>query len=329
MEVKEDPTAGARDSFREWKSVSSNRGGKQGKYINLAGKQHVEFKSPWHEITPEVCELIIGNPRWKFMKKMKREFANNLAGRIWWVNTNTKIKTHVDDKCTVPAAKPPGLRVWALEGQQDLQPVVDELQFFFDEERAQPTLPFYNMAPYNKLYILFTDKDPEMEQMTLSKALRVLRFRTPKVYELTMTMCLSIQALLQVSWDVLEENSNLGIIRYHPGAGFQTHIDNIVRSSGSVGPVFTMSLGENTGTKYFDMFPVVEHEKHTPVRISTPMGSIILMDGISRLEWSHGIPEGDPTERWTIMLKFKQISRHTVKFSELLKTKIFESPINV
>jgi hypothetical protein len=76
------------------------------------------------------------------------------------------------------------------------------------------------------------------------------------------------------------------------------------------------------------MFPVVEHEKYTPVRIFTPIGSIILMDGISRLEWSHGIPEGDPTERWTIMLKFRQISRHIVKFSELLKTNIFESKIS-
>jgi hypothetical protein len=328
MQVEESQIARASDLLRTTKKNPSERAKEQATNTKMARQLPIGSMSQWHEISPDVCELIPQSSHWKFTKKMKREFVDNLAGRIWWINTNTKVKTHVDDKCTVHTPKPSGIRVWALGGHQDLQPVIDELKSFFDEERVHPTLPFYNMEPYNKLYIMFTDKNPELEQMSLIKVLRVLRFRAPKVHELAMTMCLSIQAFLQVSWDVLEENSNLGIIRYYPGAGFQTHIDNIVRSNGSVGPVFTLSLGENTTIKYFDMFPVVEHEKFTPVRICTPIGSIILMDGVSRLEWSHGIPEGDPTERWTIMLKFRQISRHIVKFSELLKTNIFESKIS-
>lgn len=109
----------------------------------------------------------------------------------------------------------------------------------------------------------------------------------------------------------------------------QTHIDNVIRLDGSVGPVFTMSLGGGCGVKHMDMFPVVFHERHLPMRISTPVGSIILMDGEARLEWSHGIPGGYPAERWTIMLKLRQVATKTVGYSDLLDVPIRASPLTL
>ena len=163
--------------------------------------------------------------------------------------------------------------------------------------------------------------------MTVPKVMTFLYQRAPPVAELVDTLCKSVQKLLSITSEVLETESNLGIIKYNPGAGFQTHIDNVVRSGGSAGPVFTLSLGGD-GEKFMDMFPVIEHAEWSPVRISTPIGSVIMMDGISRMEWSHGIPEGDPTERWTIMLKFRQISTNKVKFSKILHMPIFESQLH-
>ncbi len=43
------------------------------------------------------------------------------------------------------------------------------------------------------------------------------------------------------------------------------HIDNIVTTGGTAGPVFTMSLG-GPPVKHFDMIPVIEHWR-TPKRI--------------------------------------------------------------
>ena len=269
-----------------------------------------------------VHKLIPSDNRWKFTRKMKREFENNPAGRIWWVNTNTKIKTNIADQCTEITDPPPGLHVFPMDPPES--PVVDELRSLYQQEITKPTLPFYNMAPYNKLHILFTSKNPEDTQMTFLQVMGVLHSRAPETALLVEKLCDSVQSWMQISREVLEADSNLGVIKYEPGAGFQTHVDNIVRSSNSVGPVFTLSLGPQ-GLKYMDMFPVIEHKKYSPVRITTPIGSVILMDGVSRLEWSHGIPEGDMTERWTIMLKFRQISNSRVKYSKILNMPIYES----
>ena len=115
--------------------------------------------------------------------------------------------------------------------------------------------------------------------------------------------------------------------RYDPNAGIQSHIDNLVRLEGTAGPVFSMSLGSGD-LKYIDFMPVIHHWNH-PLRIATPIGSIILMDGVSRMEWTHAIPEDDPSERFSIMLKFSRITENVVKYSTGLHTEIYESPLYI
>jgi hypothetical protein len=286
-----------------------------------------------YEITPVVKEIVFADSvrqhAWKFTKAMKKEFANNPAGRLWWVNTNTKIKTSVNDKCVESGlGLPPGMRVFApIVGPKDLRGVIRELTRLYGEEARHRTLPHYCMAPYNDFNILFTSKNPEDRQMSFAEALDVLRERTHGTAMLVTAYAESIRNLLNISQETFEKDANLGIIRYSPGAGFQTHIDNIVRSNREEGPVFTMSLG-GSGLKCVDMFPVIDHWD-APRRICTPVGSIILMDGVSRLQWSHGIPEGDPTERWTIMIKFRQITDNVAKYCDVLNMKVYESPLHL
>lgn len=279
-------------------------------------------------LCPQVRELVLDERRdrkWRFTKRMRREFENKPAGRIWWVNTNTKIKTHVRDKCVDGFERAPGgFRVFeALETEAVLDEVVGELRRLFEEERERPTVPYYDMAPYNHLLVLFTGENPEDRQMSVREVMEVLKARVERTGMVVERLCREICGLLGIKMAVLEREANVGIVRYKPGAGLQTHIDNVVRSGGSAGPVFTMSLG-GAGVKLIDMFPVIEHWRR-PVRVETPVGSIVMMDGASRLEWSHGIPEGDETERWTIMVKFRRVSDAIVKYSEVLGMEVYES----
>ncbi len=79
-----------------------------------------------------------------------------------------------------------------------------------------------------------------------------------------------------------------------------------------------------------DMLPVIRHDRPflCPIRFATPIGSVILTDGESRLEWSHALPEGEPTERWTFMLKFRHIADNIVGYSELLDSPPYACKLN-
>lgn len=286
-------------------------------------------------LKPIVQKLILPskrNQQWKFTKKMKSEFINNPAGRIWWVNTNTKTKTNVTDTCTDPDAAtshPPGLHVFKpLVTQQTLDCVVHEFEQLFQEERRIRTVPYYSMTGYNNIEILFSTSNPTDRQMTLQETMTSLRNRAPAAAKLTEILCNSVQSLLGMTQSEMESLCIIGILKYAPYSGIHAHIDNIVRTGNSTGPLFTMSLGGNGGPKQMDMFPVIEHWR-APVRISTPVGSVIMIDGVARIEWSHAIPEGDPSNRWTIMLNLKQISNRRVKFSKTLQMHIYESKLSI
>jgi hypothetical protein len=260
---------------------------------------------------------------------MRRDFASHAPGRIWWVNTNTKVKTSIHDTCQdTPHTAPPGLHVFApLVDPDILLYVTEEFQELYQEETLHHTIPDYNMAPYQNIHVLFTSQNPEDVQMTYNEVLEVLENRTPVAAAVVKVLSRAVKSKLGISQECLETHSNLGIIKYYPKAGFVSHIDNLVRSGGTAGPVFTMSLSHSMeGWKHMDMFPVIEHWK-SPLRITTPIGSVIMMDGESRLEWSHGIPSGDPSERWTIMLKFRQVSDVQVKYSRTLNMNVMASEI--
>lgn len=309
-------------------------------------------------IDPKVYALKISGNRkdsWKFKSRMMRRDLrknNNIAEYIWWVNTKTRIQTLVhdhlffcsgaggdcnnndnndspyDDASEHPSSlpPPPGISVFApLIPESERISVIDEVQCLFESERVSPSLMGFHMTRDEGVYILFYPKNSQENCPSANDVIKTLSGLTPNTSLLLELFCESITFLLKISRKTFDENSTIGIIKYDSGAGLHTHIDNVTRLGGSVGPVFTMSLGGGR-LKYLDMFPVIEHWKD-PVRIAVPEGAVILMDGISRLEWSHGVPSCDPTERYTIIVQLKQISTVKQSYSKIFKTSIFCSEV--
>ena len=277
-------------------------------------------------LKPTVFALKLSGKRngiWKFKSKMRD--TTSLAERIWWVNKNTMIRTSVNDQssCHV-ATPPPGITVFApLTTKSHMNRVIHELNGLFKKERASPSLMGFHMSRARDVYILFYPEDSQDKSPPASEVIETLSGLTPCTVSLLKLFRQSISDLLNISLEVFNEKSTFGIIRYDKNAGIQTHIDNITRLGGSTGPVFTMSLG-GSGVKLFDMFPVIQHWK-TPVRILIPEGGVVLMDGAARLEWSHGVPDKDPTVRYTIIAQFKQISDIQVGYSKTFDFPIFSS----
>jgi hypothetical protein len=119
--------------------------------------------------------------------------------------------------------------------------------------------------------------------------------------------------------------------KYSAERGLALHADNIIRYD-IEGPVCVISVGPEFS--YIDFAPSgihIENSQLTPVRIKIPEGSMYIMDGVSRLEWSHGIPfdAGFTKTKFSIMFKLPRLKNYKVaKHSSLFDTDIYESIIN-
>ena len=80
--------------------------------------------------------------------------------------------------------------------------------------------------------------------------------------------------------------SKLVIARYDNLTGLHSHIDKIGRADG---PVLTMSLGPSENV--YDLIPI-KGEQFDSLRITIKEGQYVLMDGLSRFLWFHGLPFG-------------------------------------
>ncbi len=262
--------------------------------------------------------------------EMMEGFEDHLPGRIWWVNKNTKTITSLRDHSVAfqgEIPKPPGLEVFApLVSPFEMDKIVHEINEMYSEEHKSQTFP---RGVYRNMNILFDHNDSEVKPMTFSEVLGILDQRTPVTASAMKDFAESARLLLGISKDTLLEKGFITIAYYPPNAGLNSHIDNVGKTHGTMGPVFTMSVGRMNTSKHMDMFPVIEHELWPPVRVSAPTGSIMLLDGVARTEWSHAIPKDDPTNRITLMLKFEQITDNKVGYSKKLDTDIHASVLHL
>jgi hypothetical protein len=129
--------------------------------------------------------------------------------------------------------------------------------------------------------------------------------------------------------DVDEEALNLcqlQLIHYNPRGGILAHIDSVSVFGDTIGPIFTVNM--DTDAKAFDLLPTllpVETHPHA-VRLVTSHGQVTMMDGQSRLLWSHSIPSGNRNHCYTVAFKFPCMERYkndtSGGFSNVLETQI-------
>lgn len=116
-------------------------------------------------------------------------------------------------------------------------------------------------------------------------------------------------------------------LKYEYNDGIWLHIDNIARYD--QGPIITMSIGPEK--IYYDFAPTLIHDQKDvlPIRIEIENGEIIIMDGSSRIEWSHGLPYGIKFNKtkYSILFKFDKFGEYNVSRNTILDTRIFSSAI--
>ncbi len=142
---------------------------------------------------------------------------------------------------------------------------------------------------------------PGGEQPTFLDVVEILHAHTPNLAKYIMTYCLAIMKLLHIDRSCIE-TGQISLVRYDPNAGLNAHIDSIHQFGHTIGPIATIALG--TGEKMFDMLPTLLKEDHKPIRIYSNPNQITIMDGMSRVAWSHALPWRYDREQFTVAIKF-------------------------
>ncbi len=76
------------------------------------------------------------------------------------------------------------------------------------------------------------------------------------------------------------------------------------------------------------MAPVLTKNKSAkPLRFAVHQGAVLIMDGPSRMEWSHGLPYNVPftKTKYTIMFKCDKFAEHDGVHNNALGTQITSS----
>ena len=112
----------------------------------------------------------------------------------------------------------------------------------------------------------------------------------------------AIASRLNVDRSVIERDGTLVLLRYADKTGLWMHVDNLCRSDG---PAFTIGLGRSA---VYDLAPCLQYkyDKETPsamLRCAFSNGSIAVISGKARYQWSHGVPYGAEGVKYTIILK--------------------------
>jgi hypothetical protein len=258
------------------------------------------------------------------MKGGSRVRIDSINELIHRINTHTKNCKHSggrgrpsgfrtferDDTKSTPTKLPNGLHVFSVP--QDSTPSLQEAALFEIEELFNQQLnlrtrdPFflqYNPSPRSNV-ILFLDAPNPRPFDPFKTVMQRLHSKCPALTEYILIYCKQFMQLLGISQDELEK-ANLTLVFYPEEAGLNPHVDSTEPFEGSIGPILTIGMGK--GIKMLDMLPSLE-DSEFPVRIYSEPNQFFIMDGRSRVTWSHCLPwlrRG--IKQWTVAIKFPQL----------------------
>lgn len=123
--------------------------------------------------------------------------------------------------------------------------------------------------------------------------------------------------------EIINDQADLGIIKYEGQIGLAQHIDSILHSDATV---FTVGVGRDV---VYDMRRDIGRnpdEKVSMIRSSNPEGTMIVLDDEARYMWTHGIPHSK--EKNDVKYTFHLALFHTAGLSTIVgKCKEFDIPM--
>jgi hypothetical protein len=291
----------------------------------------------------EIYKLLLKDNKWKFNGKFPEHYNTAygktrkllLSTQIWYCNTKIYMNTSFTKDKVEPIPK------------KILKDIMPGGFYLIKTKTKNETLN----KIYESLHTLYNIKDPKLSIVDFGSGYGMFRKKTEpsnaieslpiikKYDEFLYLYFIKIIKLLKKLYDsenesienFIDKYISLTINKYKNNNSLGFHFDNILRYN-IEGPICVISIGPEYS--YLDLAPSNTYKTNSnlsPLRIKLPQGSMYIMDGESRLDWSHAIP-GDTNfskTKFSIMFKCSRFKNYKIsKHSEVFNTDIYENIMN-
>jgi len=280
----------------------------------------------------EIYKLILTDNKWKFIDEFPSHYKIRygkdrktlLSTQIWYKNQKTYMETSVIKDKVEPIPKkllkeimPKGFSLVKIDTTKThLDKIYKSLHKLFRIKDKKLIL-----TKFGSNYSLFRKKT---EAFSASDSLPLVEKYDEFLYYYFLKVILKIKEIYDNEKITLKEFIDkyitLTINKYNDNSGIGFHTDNVIRYN-TEGPICVVSIGPEKS--FIDFAPSIsykDNDKLIPLRIKLPEGDMYIMDGESRLTWSHSIPYDNNFKKTKFSILFKCSLFSNYKISEHNKT---------
>jgi hypothetical protein len=279
-------------------------------------------------------ELNIPISRWKFTKKFSKDIdTDSIPEKLYFIKKNIRYKTQIKQVTNKKyTALPQGLILLKNTGIYNKN-LKYSLEYIFKNYKKF-NIPA-SEQPSRGLTYLFTlppgDNKIITKNLTINSksTLQVLNKYCKPLFHTINNYISKVCNYYNINEELFINKSQIVLLKYEQNEGIWLHIDNIARYD--QGPIITFSIGPEK--IYYDLAPSIVSDNdikkynYKPFRVELTNDDILIMDGPSRMEWSHGLPYNANYKdiKYTIMLKCDKFLEKKIKHNAILDIDIYQS----
>jgi alkylated DNA repair dioxygenase AlkB len=226
--------------------------------------------------------------------------AKTLEARIRKANRTTMMHTDMRMKTGEECDAPAGLGVFAPErvDRKLMNDADRELVALFKQPRA--VLDGFSANVRDQEFIALFWQNPGQPIYSLRDMMRMLAPHTPSLVALLESAYIPLMAQAMKIGIKSVCDASAEIIMYAPRkSGLGSHIDNVIRTHGKVGPICSINL---VSKRSIDLLPTFVRGA-TPIRVNTDRGDLMVMDSDARILWSHSVPFHHNRYRYSVIIR--------------------------
>ena len=225
--------------------------------------------------------------------------AKSLSDKIHNLNKSTVINTHMTMRTGEECSPPVGLGVFSPDTLDKGQMKVadGEITRLFNQTQVLDSLSA-NVRGHEFIALFWQKRGEPI--VSLRDMMQRLKPHTPTLVEILESSYIPLMAkVMQISENDVREAS-AEVIRYWPHTGgLGSHIDNVIRTKGVMGPICSINLVTD---RSIDLLPTFVPSAR-PARLDTQRGDLLVMESDARILWSHSVPFGDNRYRFSVIVR--------------------------